>query len=73
MSGPWTRDDVEDEIQLALQYGRWATAEQLRKYFPDDCADMFWGALSTLYKAKTIEREFDVHGKAIYRLTPNHE
>jgi hypothetical protein len=73
MSGPWTCDDIEDEIQLALQHNIWATAKQLRKCFPDDCADMFWGALSALYKAKTIERQFDVHGEAIYRLAAGYE
>lgn len=73
MNGPWTRDDIEDEIQLQMQHGDWFTAQHLRKKFPDDCADMFWGALSALYKAKAIERQFDPHGVAIYRLADRYE
>lgn len=69
MSGPWTREDIEDEIQLAMQHGKWVNARQLRNRFPADCAEMFWGALSALYKAKTIERAFNAHGEAIYKLT----
>lgn len=68
MSGYWTREDVEDEIMLAMQHGVWVTAKHLRKRFPADCADMFWGALSNLYKTKIIERKFDYDGEAIYRL-----
>ena len=72
MSGKLTRNDVEDEIQLAMQHGGWFTAAHLRKRFAD-CPDLFWAAMSTLYKAKAIERSFDVHGQTVYRLADRDE
>jgi hypothetical protein len=72
MSGRWTLNDVEDEIQLAMQHGDWFTAAHLRKRFAD-CPDLFWAAMGTLYRAKAIERAFDVHGATIYRLVDRYE
>jgi hypothetical protein len=68
MSGELTGDDIEDMIQLHLQYGDWFSAQQLRRLFPANAADKFWGAISTLYKNKVIERTYDMHGVTIYRL-----
>jgi hypothetical protein len=62
-----TREKVEQLIVDTMQGGKWFTASNLRQLFNDN-PDTFWAAMSALYKAKVIERAFDMYGVTIYRL-----
>lgn len=63
--------DVEQMILIRLADGQWRNRRQIKVAVPDCDPDMFWGRMSHLYKSKQIERDFDVHGEAIYRITPD--
>jgi hypothetical protein len=63
----FTRDDITAHLAAYMADGRWHTANNLRRQFPVAAGDTFWGAITNLYKAKTIERSFDAHGVTLYR------
>jgi hypothetical protein len=62
--------DIEQMILIRLADGQWRNRRQIKAAVPDCDPDMFWGRMSHLYKTAQIERDFDVYGEAIYRITP---